>query len=122
MRPVHFENNNTDLEEYLKYHADRKRMFPSDRIWRSIRKKLHYKKHRWPELIIVAVVLLMLHIAGTLLFQPNFRIMESPFVMDNMQLFLKWPHSGAVNTSVYPRTAVHEASIFPYYKYKFREK
>ncbi len=38
--------NDRDFERYLKEHANQHRMFPSEKVWKNINKKLHYKR-RW---------------------------------------------------------------------------
>ncbi len=38
--------NDREFERYLKEHANQHRMFPSEKVWKNINKKLHYKR-RW---------------------------------------------------------------------------
>ena len=57
------------LEEYLKQQASEHRMYPSDHVWRNIRKKIHTPK-KWPALSVLTVLTISALVVGTVLNKP----------------------------------------------------
>ena len=51
-----------EFELFLKEQADNHRMYPSDRVWRTIYKQIHAERH-WPALSIAALVLFVTVVA-----------------------------------------------------------
>ncbi len=73
-----FESPN--FEHYLQQDVEKRKMVPSDRIWSSIRHRLHKDKRRkWPELFIVGMVTFLLHTVGLFVFKPNYAVLKAPF-------------------------------------------
>jgi hypothetical protein len=58
-----------DLEEYLKQQASEHRMYPSDHVWRNIRKKIH-TPIKWPALSVLTVLTISALVIGTVLNKP----------------------------------------------------
>ena len=64
------EKNHTDnFEKYLKEQAGDHRMYPSDHVWKNIRKKIHTPK-KWPALSVFAVLTISALVIGTVLNKP----------------------------------------------------
>ncbi len=63
------ENHTDDFENYLKQQAEDHRMYPSDHVWRHIRKKIHTPK-KWPALSVLAVLTISALVIGTVLNKP----------------------------------------------------
>jgi hypothetical protein len=65
------ESRHTDeLEEYLQQHAGEHKMYPSDRVWKSIRKRIHTPK-KWPALSVFTVLIISALVIGTVLNKPQ---------------------------------------------------
>ena len=65
------ESRHTDeLEEYLQHQAGEHKMYPSDRVWKSIRKKIHTPK-KWPALSVFTVLIISALVIGTVLNKPQ---------------------------------------------------
>lgn len=62
-------NHKDKFEEYLKQQASEHRMYPSDYVWKNIRKKIHTPK-KWPALSIVTVLIISALVIGTVLNKP----------------------------------------------------
>ena len=58
-----------NLEEYLKQQAGEHRMYPSDYVWKNIRKKIHTPK-KWPALSVLTVLTISAVVIGTVLNKP----------------------------------------------------
>src|SRR5256885_803640 len=63
------ENHTDNFEKYLKEQAGDHRMYPSDHVWKNIRKKIHTPK-RWPALSVLAVLTISALVIGTVLNKP----------------------------------------------------
>jgi hypothetical protein len=72
-----------DFESFLEKQVDRHRMYPSDRVWRTIQDTLH-EKGRWPALTFIFLFIIALLVVGTLLVKPedhlNF-IQKTPYLV-----------------------------------------
>jgi hypothetical protein len=65
------ESQHTDeLEQYLQQHAGEHRMYPSDHVWKNIRKKIHTPK-KWPALSVFTVLIISALVVGTVLNKPH---------------------------------------------------
>lgn len=58
-----------DFEEYLKKQAGDYKMYPSDYVWKNIRKKIHTPK-KWPALSVFTVLIITALVIGTVLNKP----------------------------------------------------
>jgi hypothetical protein len=63
------ENHTDNFERYLKQQAGDHRMYPSDHVWKNIRKKIHTPK-KWPALSVFAVLTISALVIGTILNKP----------------------------------------------------
>lgn len=81
-----------NFEKYLRDQAGEHRMYPSDYVWRNIRKKMHAPK-KWPALSVFAVLIISSIVVGTVLNKPvpdtvtaNFRFtLQSPEININQK-------------------------------------
>jgi hypothetical protein len=65
------ESHHTDeLEEYLQQQAGEHRMYPSDHVWKNIRKRIHTPK-KWPALSVFTVLIISALVIGTVLNKPQ---------------------------------------------------
>src|SRR5258706_984005 len=65
------ESHHTDeLEEYLQQQAGEHRMYPSDHVWKNIRKTIHTPK-KWPALSVFTVLIISALVIGTVLNKPQ---------------------------------------------------
>lgn len=64
------EKDHTDnLEKYLRQQAGEHRMYPSDHVWKNIRKKIYTPK-KWPALSVFTVLTISALVIGTVLNKP----------------------------------------------------
>lgn len=78
----------SSFENYLQQDANRRRIIPSERIWRNIRNRMpNEKRKRWPELLIFGIIIFCLHAVGVLVFKPNYKVLSAPF---NNGRWLHW--------------------------------
>jgi hypothetical protein len=59
-----------EFEQFLQQEANQHRLYPGDRVWQNINKKIHGHK-RWPGLTIAGLFLLVSVVAVSIYFQPN---------------------------------------------------
>ncbi len=62
-------NHKDNFEEYLQQQANEHRMYPSDYVWKNIRKKIHTPK-KWPALSVFTVLIISALVIGTVLNKP----------------------------------------------------
>lgn len=65
---MQLQDNHTEFEDLLQWHADRHRMYPSDKVWQHIQTELHGEK-RWPALTICTITILVLLTLATAFLQ-----------------------------------------------------
>src|ERR1700761_1407687 len=58
-----------ELEQYLKQQASEHRMYPSDAVWKNIRRKIHTPK-KWPALSVFTIFTISALVIGTVLNKP----------------------------------------------------
>ncbi|HEX5150988.1 MAG TPA: hypothetical protein VFW07_06045 [Parafilimonas sp.] len=66
---MHDSNHTDDFEQYLRDQVSEHRMYPSDRVWRSISGRIHTPK-KWPALSVFIVLIISGLVVGTLLNKP----------------------------------------------------
>ena len=66
---MHDSNHTDDFEQYLRDQVSEHRMYPSDRVWRSISGRIHTPK-KWPALSVFVVLIISALVVGTLLNKP----------------------------------------------------
>ncbi|MGI8950736.1 MAG: outer membrane beta-barrel protein [Chitinophagaceae bacterium] len=69
---------NDDFENYLQQQVKQHRMYPSDRIWRSIQNTLH-GEFRWPALTIISIFIIATLTVGTILIKPNDKLLNKTY-------------------------------------------
>jgi len=62
-------NHIDDFEEYLRDQVTEHRMYPSDRVWKNIRGRIHTPK-KWPALSVFTVLIISGLVIGTILNKP----------------------------------------------------
>src|SRR4051812_1479347 len=63
------DSNHRDLEKYLQEQVTDHRMYPSDRVWKNIRNRVHTPK-KWPALSVFTVLIISSLVIGTVLNKP----------------------------------------------------
>lgn len=66
---MHDSNHTDEFEEYLRQQVSEHRMYPSDRVWKNIRGKIHTPK-KWPALSVFTVLIISGLVIGTILNKP----------------------------------------------------
>jgi hypothetical protein len=66
---MHDSNHTDDFDQYLRDQVSEHRMYPSDRVWRSISGRIHTPK-KWPALSVFIVLIISALVVGTLLNKP----------------------------------------------------
>ena len=66
---MHDSNHTDEFEDYLRHQVHEHRMYPSDRVWRSIRGQIHTPK-KWPALSVFTVLIISALVVGTILSKP----------------------------------------------------
>ena len=66
---MHDSNHTDDFDQYLRDQVSEHRMYPSDRVWRSISGRIHTPK-KWPALSVFVVLIISALVVGTLLNKP----------------------------------------------------
>src|ERR1041385_9566259 len=59
-----------EFEEYLQQRVAEHKMYPSDHVWKNIRKKIHTPK-KWPALSVFTVLIISALVIGTVLNKPQ---------------------------------------------------
>ena len=67
---------NDELEDFLRQQADEHRMYPSDKLWRSIQLTIHGET-RWPALTYISIFIIAALVATTLLMKPEERLKKN---------------------------------------------
>ena len=62
-------NHTDDFEDYLRQQVNEHRMYPSDRVWKNIRGRIHTPK-KWPALSVFTVLIISALVIGTILNKP----------------------------------------------------
>lgn len=70
--------HNNDFEQFLKKKAGQHRMYPDDKVWRTISRKIHGDS-RWPGMSAVTFIVVAALIAGTLIIKPRPDILNSNY-------------------------------------------
>ncbi len=66
---MHDSNHTDEFEEYLRDQVSDHRMYPSDRVWKNIRSRIHTPK-KWPALSFFSIVIISALVIGTILNKP----------------------------------------------------
>jgi len=66
---MHDSNHTNDFEKYLQEQVSDHRMYPSDRVWKHIRNRVHTPK-KWPALSVFTVLIISSLVVGTILNKP----------------------------------------------------
>ncbi|MEP6466452.1 MAG: hypothetical protein ABJB05_09100 [Parafilimonas sp.] len=66
---MHDSNNTDEFEDYLRQEVTDHRMYPSDRVWKSISNRIHTPK-KWPALSIFSILIISALVIGTILNKP----------------------------------------------------
>src|ERR1700712_1888305 len=66
---MHDSNHTDEFEEYLRQEVGEHRMYPSDRVWKNIRGRIHTPK-KWPALSVFTVLIISALVIGTILNKP----------------------------------------------------
>jgi len=67
---------NDELEDFLRQQADEQRMYPSDKLWRSIQLTLHGET-KWPALTYISIFIIAALVVSTLLMKPEERLKKN---------------------------------------------
>lgn len=70
--------HNEDFEQFLKKKTGQHRMYPDDKVWRAISKKLHGDT-QWPGLSAISFIVVAALIAGTLIIKPRPDILNTNY-------------------------------------------
>lgn len=76
---MHDSNHTDDFEQYLQEQVDDHRMYPSDRVWKNIRGRVHTPK-KWPALSVFTVLIISALVIGTILNKPAPDLISPNFV------------------------------------------
>jgi hypothetical protein len=66
---MHDSNHTDEFEEYLRQEVGEHRMYPSDRVWKNIRGRIHTPK-KWPALSVFTVLIISALVVGTIINKP----------------------------------------------------
>ena len=95
------ESRHTDeLEQYLQQRATEHKMYPSDHVWKNIRKKIHTPK-KWPALSVFTVLIISALVIGTVLNKP-----QPDALTANFTFSLQSPANNPVQKKVTDPTAL----------------
>src|SRR5580765_1405778 len=97
------ESRHTDeLEQYIQEHTVDHKMYPSDHVWKNIRKKIHTPK-KWPALSVFSVLIISALVIGTVLNKPQPDILTANFTFS-----LQSPANTPVEKKVIDPTAAQQ--------------